>query len=168
MATQKLSVGGAVVGALAGFSLAIVMADLSTALQSARSSLAPPSTQQVKLYDFAPPTPVHQTLDSTASVTIFNGSPEPLEMVLTNSSNEQVLLQFPPCPDCPTYAPGQAPQSCDAEVAAETYTLDPGEYEVQAVFKGQTWGFRSRWPLSAGWEYQQCVFSTYDAGGMLK
>ncbi|MBD2259917.1 hypothetical protein [Pseudanabaena sp. FACHB-2040] len=162
--TPKRPIGLAV-GALVGFSAAAAIAGLFIAFKPARISPSP-STQQVKLYDFAPPVAIHQTQDAMASVTLFNGSPEPLEIVLTNGMNEQVLLQFPPCDDCPTYAPGQTPQTCDAKTTQGTYVLDPGEYEVKAVFKGQTWGFRSRWLLSSGWEHQQCIFSTYDPGGL--
>jgi hypothetical protein len=162
--TPKRPVGWAV-GALVGFSVATVVANPPAVFQPS-TKLTFSSPRQVKLYDFAPPAATYPTQETEAGlVTIFNGSPEPLEIVLTNGANEQVLLQFPACPDCPIYAPGQTPQSCEIKSAPATYVLNPGEYAVEGAFTGQTWGFRSRWQIASGWEYQQCLFSTYDPGG---
>ncbi|MBD2258880.1 hypothetical protein [Pseudanabaena sp. FACHB-2040] len=150
------------VGALVGFSLAA--GTEGSEVQPTRV-LSQATAQRVKLYDFPPPNAVYQIQGTTASVTIFNGSPEPLEITLTNGLNERTILRFAPCPNCSTYAPGQGPQDCEAESVPTTYYLNPGEYESKAVFKGQTWGFRSRWVLSSGWEHKQCVFSTYGVPG---
>ncbi|KAM3099547.1 hypothetical protein ACKFKG_03150 [Phormidesmis sp. 146-35] len=104
-----------------------------------------------------PPQVIGTTGSTIVQLSIKNASPQ--DMKIFFKGTEKKSVEIPRCETCQIYS--TPPKSCPKVGVTQTYTLQPGEYEVDVEFSGNTRPYRGRWPLATGTQYSECFSITY-------
>ncbi|KAM3091135.1 hypothetical protein ACKFKG_26780 [Phormidesmis sp. 146-35] len=104
-----------------------------------------------------PPQVIGTTGSTIVQLSIKNASPQ--DMKIFFKGTEERSVEIPRCETCQIYA--TPPKSCPKVGVTQTYTLRPGEYQVDVEFSGNTRPYRGRWPLAPGTQYSECFSITY-------
>ena len=137
---------------LAGFILLLSLANAVS--PDSRTASAPNSEDYIPM---PPPQAIGTTGSDLVQLSIKNSSPE--EMRVFFKGVEKQSATIPRCPECQIYT--VSPPTCPSNGATQTYTLKPGEYEVDAIFTGNARPYRGRWTLQKGAIYRDCFSLTY-------
>ncbi|MEB3269204.1 MAG: tetratricopeptide repeat protein [Leptolyngbya sp.] len=97
------------------------------------------------------------TADGTTVVEIRNDSPEKMRIVF--SGPEPRFEEIEPCTECETYT-GEGPADCPNLGPVQTFTLEPGDYEVlvRSISDPSVTPFTGAWSLADGREYNSCFY----------
>lgn len=108
------------------------------------------------------PLPPLQSMGATNSdlvqLSIVNSSPEEMKVFFKGVEKQSAII--PRCPECQIYA--VSPPNCPTNGVTQSYSLKPGDYEVDIQFSGaNTRPYRGHWALMGRNLYSRCFTLTY-------
>jgi hypothetical protein len=134
----------------------VLFSALRTGFSHADSStLAPDKEDYIPL---PPPQSRGATNSELVQLSITNSSPEEMKVFFKGVEKQSAII--PHCPECQVYA--VSPPTCPTNGVTQTYSLKPGDYEVDIQFSGaNTRPYRGHWSLMGRNLYSRCFTLTY-------
>ncbi len=138
---------------IVGFAL---LSALSTSFSHTNRSALPPASEDY--IPLPPPQSMGATNSDLVQLSITNSSPEEMKVFFKGVEQQSAII--PRCPECQVYA--ESPPNCPKNGVTQTYSLKPGDYDVDIVFSGaNTRPYRGRWTLMGRNLYSRCFTLTY-------
>ncbi|MGV0028224.1 hypothetical protein [Phormidesmis priestleyi] len=132
----------------------VALVVIQVSASNGKSFTAP---RQEDFVPIPPPQAIGTTGSTIVQLSVKNSSPQDMKIFFKGA--EKQIAEIPRCETCQIYT--TPPKSCPKDGITQTYTLQPGEYEVDVEFSGNTRPYRGRWPLAAGTRYSECFSITY-------
>ena len=141
------------VGSVIGFFL---LSALSTSFSHANRPALPPASEDY--IAMPPPQSVGVTTSNLVQISVTNSSPQQMKVFFKGIEQQSAII--PECPECQIYT--VPPNNCPANGVTQTYTLKPGDYEVNVTFSGPTTRpYKGHWTLLARNLYKDCFTLTH-------